>query len=106
MNWISVNELLPRFDKDVLVWTPVGCLIAKLWESCKCGDVEHFSNGQWCANLDEVTYWMNLPNGPAPKEKEIRITTRKKRKPLNNSFNKTLKKPQSKSLPNKYNFWE
>lgn len=104
MHWISVNELLPDFDKNVLVWTPAGCLIAKFWEVCKCGDVEHFSDGKWCANLDEVTYWQPLPKAPPPKEKEIRITT-KKRRPLNNNFNTALKKPRSKSLPNKYKFW-
>ena len=98
IEWTSVNEKLPDYDKDVLIWTSSGVSIARLWEVCKCGDIDHFSDGTWCADLDTVTHWQALPKSPAPKEKEIRVTTKKK-KPLNRKFNASLKNK------NGFNFW-
>jgi|GEM_PF-5396373 len=95
MNWYHVNEKLPDYDKKVLVWTPDGPLIASLWAVCKCGDVDHFSDGNWCANLYELTHWMYLPAAPVkpqPKTGKNKVPNSKSK------FNPSLKK-------NNFNFW-
>lgn len=104
-DWISVNEKIPDYDKQVLIWAQGRVVIAALVSQClDCGQDDHFNDGTYCYDLETAAHWVNVPKGPAPKEKEIRITT-KKRRPLNNNFNTALKKPRAKSLPNKYNFW-
>lgn len=99
IEWTSVNSSLPDYDKQVLIWCDGQVLIAQLYKICpECCQEDHFTDGFLCMNLDIAAHWMFLPKGPTPKEKEIRVTT-KKRRPLNNKFNTSLKKK------NNFNFW-
>lgn len=94
--WISVNEKLPDYDEEVLVFSPPrNVSIARLWEVCKCGDTEHFSDGNWCANLYEITYWMYLPSAPVkPQPKNGKLKGPKPK----SKFNTSLKRSN-------FNFW-
>lgn len=59
-NWIPIRDVLPGFEKDVLVWyeyyNQVG--ITQLLYQDKRG-------WHWSGNSDHyITHWMPLPRGP------------------------------------------
>lgn len=99
IEWTSVNSSLPEYNNQVLIWVDGEVVIASLVKDCSyCNQEDHFDDGISCFDLDTAAHWMLLPRGPAPKEKEIRVTT-KKRRPLNSKFNTSIKKK------NGFNFW-
>lgn len=68
--------------------------------SCKCGDTDHFSDGIWCATLDEITYWMPTPRGPESKEKKLG-RPKKTRREITKAFNSSFKNNKKSN----FKFW-
>lgn len=64
--WISVEERLPKYGQQVLVFDNVeGCF--DIWtldleeDSCPEG---WYSSAGWHRDIDDITHWMPLPSPP------------------------------------------
>jgi hypothetical protein len=77
VEWISVDERLPEFDKPVLVsnnwvypYSSRGISQSVAWLNEE-GSWERFTkNGETVSWTGEVSFWMNIPPTPdTPKEK-------------------------------------
>lgn len=101
MKWISINEALPKSQQAVLVcnsktWTEAFWYAEdERWEYFHCEMEEEFE-------YDVVTHWLSIelpkkePKIPNP---NINKPIKKQRRPINKSFNSSLKKKSN------FNFW-
>lgn len=60
LNWVSVEERLPRDGQSVLVWCSSRMLTKHVSFST-------FYKGKWSRRVKEVTHWMPLPEPPKEK---------------------------------------
>ena len=69
MKWISVNDALPKLDKECLVITEDGALETAIYHNSgtrKHPKYEWFS--QCCHGVEYVTHWMYIDDIEKPKD--------------------------------------
>jgi hypothetical protein len=78
MDWVSIKDALPALDTEVLVftrtkkWKYAGAThiqVAKMYKVLSCGCEEQYTDDtpRWTC-MEDVLFWMPLPEGPDYKE--------------------------------------
>lgn len=63
MEWIRTKDRKPKFNKNVLLYDPVGQMVVGCLIKHQNGLVEWFYDGVW-TGVSGFTHWMPLPEPP------------------------------------------